>query len=189
MNRILNDISLGFRYYAAEFSKLNRNRLKTVGIVVLSVFPEERLKSFENQRGIKVPRANPGAARLLGRARRGAIPGCPTPGGQRSPARGAGAGAAIGAVHTRSADAGEWLKNIGKPKDKLGVPQDPRGHRGALPQWGTMHDARCPPRSEGRRHACGTRTPERAVVPAPDCTKACKKTLHFTGTTLISKNV
>ena len=97
------------------------------------------------------------------------------PGGLSRTQQGALAGAAIGAVHTRSGDAGEWLKNIGKPKGKRGAPQDSRGHRGALPQWGTMHDARSPPRSEGRRHACGTRTPERAVVPAPDCTKPGKK--------------
>jgi len=48
-----------------------------------------------------------------------------------------------------------------------------------------MHDARCPPRSEGRRHACGTRTQGRTAAPVPKRTEAGKKALHFTGTTVI----
>jgi len=79
-------ISLGLSYYAGESSQLSRNRSETLVIVVRLVFPEETLKTFETQRKTKVPRANPGAARCPGRARRGIIPGCPTPGGQRSPA-------------------------------------------------------------------------------------------------------
>ena len=154
-------------------------------IVVLLVLPAATLKYFEAQRKMKVPRANPGAARHPGRARWGAIPGCPTPGRQQSPARGAGAGAAIGAMHTRSTDAADRLENIGKPKGEQGVPQDSHENRGAFQKWGTRHDTCCPPRREEHTQAHRTPTRERTALTARECTRSCEKVVHITSATLI----
>ena len=120
---------------------------------------------------MKVPRANPGVARHPGRARQGTIPGCTTLGTPLSPARGAGVGAEIGAMHTCSTDAADRLENIGKPKGKQGVPQDSHEHRGAFQQLGKLHDARRRSRFGEHKRGGGTRTRERTAPPVPVCTE------------------